>query len=87
MYTALTHALNDGLNVIKTLKTIELKRAQDDLFTADKIARLRSGARGFDARKFLRVQEKATEDARHTESTGHAVCPTSRAGSSTSERR
>lgn len=65
-YAALTHALNepDGLNVTKTLKTIELKRAQDDLFTADKIARLRSGARGFDARKFLRVQEKATEDAR-----------------------
>jgi len=48
------------------LKTIELKRAQGDLFTADKIARLRSGARGFDARKFLRAQEKATEDARLT---------------------
>jgi ATPase subunit of ABC transporter with duplicated ATPase domains len=64
--TALTHALNepDGLGVTKTLKAIELKRAQDDLFTADKIARLRSGARGFDARKFLRTQEKATEDAR-----------------------
>ena len=63
---ALTHALNepDGLGVTKALKTIELKRAQDDLFTADKIARLRSGARGFDARKFLRTQEKATEDAR-----------------------
>lgn len=43
---------------------IELKRAEEDLFVADKIARLRSGARGFDARKFLRVQEKATEDAR-----------------------
>ena len=65
-HTALTHALNepDGLGVTKTLKTIELKRAEDDLFTADKIARLRSGARGFDARKFLRTQEKATEDAR-----------------------
>jgi len=63
---ALTHALNepDGLEVTKTLKTIELKRAEDDLFTADKIARLRSGARGFDARKFLRTQEKAAEDAR-----------------------
>jgi ATPase subunit of ABC transporter with duplicated ATPase domains len=50
--------------VARTLKRIELKRAQDDLFTADKIARLRSGARGFDARKFLRAQEKAMEDAR-----------------------
>lgn len=48
----------------KTLRNIEYTRAQEELFTADKIARLRSGARGFDARKFLRVQEKATEDAR-----------------------
>jgi ATPase subunit of ABC transporter with duplicated ATPase domains len=64
--SALTDALNetDGSVITKTLKTIELKRAQDELFTADKIARLRSGARGFDARKFLRTQEQATEDAR-----------------------
>lgn len=48
----------------KTLRSIEYDRAQDELFTADKIARLRSGARGFDARKFLRTQEKATEEAR-----------------------
>jgi ATPase subunit of ABC transporter with duplicated ATPase domains len=63
---ALTQALNetDGSSVTITLRKIELQRAQDDLFTADKIARLRSGARGFDARKFLLVQEKATEDAR-----------------------
>jgi ATPase subunit of ABC transporter with duplicated ATPase domains len=46
------------------LRKIKYDRAQDELFTADKIARLRSGARGFDARKFLLVQEKATEDAR-----------------------
>lgn len=66
IFPALTNALNetDGSNITKTLKTIELKRAEDELFTADKIARLRSGARGFDARKFLRIQEKATEDAR-----------------------
>ena len=65
-YAALTSALNepDGLGITKTLRAIELKRAEDELFTADKIARLRSGARGFDARKFLRVQEKATEVAR-----------------------
>jgi ATPase subunit of ABC transporter with duplicated ATPase domains len=64
--SALTDALNepDGSDITKTLKTIELNRAQEELFTADKIARLRSGARGFDARKFLRAQEKATEDAR-----------------------
>jgi ATPase subunit of ABC transporter with duplicated ATPase domains len=64
--SALTDALDElnGSGITKTLKTIELKRAQDELFTADKIARLRSGARGFDARKFLRAQEKATEDAR-----------------------
>lgn len=63
---ALTQAINDtdGINVSKTLRNIEYTRAQEQLFTADKIARLRSGARGFDARKFLRVQEKATEDAR-----------------------
>jgi ATPase subunit of ABC transporter with duplicated ATPase domains len=63
---ALTTALNDsdGLAVVKTLRNIKYDRAQDELFTADKIARLRSGARGFDARKFLLVQEKATEDAR-----------------------
>ncbi|KAM0715301.1 hypothetical protein Q7P37_008799 [Cladosporium fusiforme] len=63
---ALTQAINDtdGFNVSKTLRNIEYTRAQEQLFTADKIARLRSGARGFDARKFLRVQEKATEDAR-----------------------
>lgn len=63
---ALTRAINDteGLGVTKTLRNIEYARAQEQLFTADKIARLRSGARGFDARKFLRVQEKATEDAR-----------------------
>lgn len=54
----------EGLDLTKTLREIELKRAEEDLFVADKIARLRSGARGFDARKFLRVQEKATEDAR-----------------------
>jgi len=46
------------------LRKIKYDRAQDELFTADKIARLRSGARGFDARKFLLVQEKLTEDAR-----------------------
>jgi ATPase subunit of ABC transporter with duplicated ATPase domains len=64
--SALTNALDDpdGSSITKTLRTIVLKRAEDELFTADKIARLRSGARGFDARKFLRVQEKATEDAR-----------------------
>jgi ATPase subunit of ABC transporter with duplicated ATPase domains len=63
---ALTAALNDsdGLAVVKTLRKIKYDRAQYELFTADKIARLRSGARGFDARKFLLVQEKATEDAR-----------------------
>ena len=63
---ALTTALNssDSLVVVKTLRKIKYDRAQDELFTADKIARLRSGARGFDARKFLLVQEKATEDAR-----------------------
>lgn len=63
---ALTAALNDsdGLAVVKTLRKIKYDRAQDELFTADKIARLRSGARGFDARKFLLVQEKATEDSR-----------------------
>lgn len=63
---ALTHAFNeaDSLAVTKTLRKIEYDRAQDDLFAADKIARLRSGARGFDARKFLRTQEKAAEDAR-----------------------
>lgn len=55
---------SEGLDLTKTLREIELKRAEEDLFVADKIARLRSGARGFDARKFLRVQEKATEDAR-----------------------
>jgi ATPase subunit of ABC transporter with duplicated ATPase domains len=62
----LTAALNDsdGLAVVRTLRKIKYDRAQDELFTADKIARLRSGARGFDARKFLLVQEKATEDAR-----------------------
>ena len=65
-FAALTAALNDsdGLAVVKTLRKINYDRAQDELFTADKIARLRSGARGFDARKFLLVQEKATEDAR-----------------------
>lgn len=65
-FVALTAALNDsdGLAVVKTLRKIKYDRAQDELFTADKIARLRSGARGFDARKFLLVQEKATEDAR-----------------------
>jgi ATPase subunit of ABC transporter with duplicated ATPase domains len=63
---ALTAALNDsdGLAVVKTLRKIKYDRAQYELFTADKIARLRSGARGFDARKFLLVREKATEDAR-----------------------
>lgn len=63
---ALTQAINDteGLGVTKTLRNIEYARAQEQLFAAEKIARLRSGARGFDARKFLRVQEKATEDAR-----------------------
>jgi ATPase subunit of ABC transporter with duplicated ATPase domains len=66
MYVALAAALNDsdGLAIVKTLRKIKYDRAQDELFTADKIARLRSGARGFDARKFLLVQEKATEDAR-----------------------
>jgi ATPase subunit of ABC transporter with duplicated ATPase domains len=63
---ALSAALNgaDGLAVSKALKKIKYDRAQDELFTADKTARLRSGARGFDARKFLLEQEKATEDAR-----------------------
>jgi ATPase subunit of ABC transporter with duplicated ATPase domains len=63
---ALTAALNDsdGLAVAKSLRKIKYDRAQHELFTADKIARLRSGARGFDARKYLLAQEKATEDAR-----------------------
>jgi ATPase subunit of ABC transporter with duplicated ATPase domains len=63
---ALTAAPNDSdvFAVAKTLRKIKYDRAQDELFTADKIARLRSGARGFDARKFLLGQEKATEDAR-----------------------
>lgn len=63
---ALTEALNnpESFSVTKAMRKIELDRAQDDLLTADKTARLRSGARGFDARKFLRVQEKATEEAR-----------------------
>jgi ATPase subunit of ABC transporter with duplicated ATPase domains len=66
MYVALAAALNDsdGLAIVKTLRKIKYDRAQDELSTADKIATLRSGARGFDARKFLLVQEKATEDAR-----------------------
>lgn len=63
---ALTEALNnpESVSVTQAMRKIEFDRAQDDLFTADKIARLRSGARGFDARKFLRVQEKAAEEAK-----------------------
>lgn len=48
----------------KCLREIELDRAREELFAADKIARLRSGARGFDARKLLRAHEKTTEEAR-----------------------
>lgn len=48
----------DGIRAVRALRTVRHERMQRRLFLLDKMARLRSGARGFAARKELVAFEK-----------------------------
>lgn len=48
----------DGVQVVKALRKVQHDRMQKKLFVLDKMARLRSGARGMAARKELLAYEK-----------------------------
>lgn len=54
---------NDPNASIRALRGLKYDRMQRHLFRLDKDARLRSGARGFDARKALKEYEKEITDA------------------------
>lgn len=56
----LSEAVNggDGVHVVRSLRRVQHQRMQKKLFVLDKMARLRSGARGMAARKELLAYEK-----------------------------
>ncbi|KAH0496952.1 hypothetical protein TgHK011_004290 [Trichoderma gracile] len=62
--------LSDGVNAsdpyapVRALRSLKHEKLQKRLFVVDKDARLRSGARGLQARKALVAFEKAVEDSR-----------------------
>ncbi|KAK4218578.1 hypothetical protein QBC37DRAFT_437220 [Rhypophila decipiens] len=77
------HVLSEGVNdtdnpygALRALRKVRHERMQKRLFVLDKEARLRSGARGSQARKALLEYEKAVaESAARNEEAGDAISP------------
>jgi hypothetical protein len=67
--TTLSSVLSEGVDAsdphtsIRALRGLKHERMQRRLFRLDKDARLRSGARGFDARKLLKAYEKEVAES------------------------
>lgn len=62
----LLEGINDGtdpLSPVRTFRQIRHERLRNELFEIQKAAKLRSGARGFDARKVLIAYEKRFEES------------------------
>lgn len=61
----LTDGVNgtDGIKAVRALRSIQHERKQKRLFVLDKMARLRSGARGMAARKELIAFEKEVAES------------------------
>ena len=62
----LLEGINDGtdpLSPVRAFRQIRRERLQKELFEVQKAAKLRSGARGFDARKMLIAYEKRFEES------------------------
>ena len=53
----------DGLGAVRSLRKVRHQRLQKQLFVLDKDARLRSGARGMQARKALLAFEKEVAES------------------------
>ena len=53
----------DGLAAVRSLRKVRHQRLQKQLFVLDKDARLRSGARGMQARKALLAFEKEVAES------------------------
>lgn len=54
---------SDTLGPVRAYRRLKHERLQRKLFQAERTARLRSGARGYDARKELIAVEKEVSDA------------------------
>lgn len=54
---------NDGIKAVRALRSVQHERKQKRLFVLDKMARLRSGARGMAARKELIAFEKEVAES------------------------
>lgn len=54
---------SDALAPVRAYRQLKFERLQRKLFEADRTAKLRSGARGYDARKELIVVEKEVKEA------------------------
>jgi hypothetical protein len=65
MQPALSNGVNstDPLGALRALRKLRLEQMQKRLFVLDKDARLRSGARGLQARKALVEQEKVVAES------------------------
>lgn len=57
----------DPLGALKGLRRLKYDRLQQELFLKDKDARLRSGARGLQARKALKEMEKRVHEFKTTQ--------------------
>ena len=66
LQTVLSKAIEDSddpLAPVRAMREVRHERLQRDFFEVEKAARLRSGARGYDARKVLITYEKKMEDS------------------------